>query len=531
MNRRARQDYKVDTSPAHTPAPGRLTRAASPAVLLSLLPRQMAMERPKAAGLVRWFFHTFRKPRPPRGGDGSAGAAIVLDDSDDSDVGAAAAGWGVDGPARLQQSVERRMVPGPDAPLLLCATCRAAGLPARLVRSLQPVPMKRASSKRARGGSKKRHGDMQDGPPGKQKRGAGKEKAMAAPPAAPGPSDSAVDQWLEVHDGGQWCPVDCENGGLVEDRRWFEQRATQPVHCVLAVRAEGLAQDVTEFYASDFYGGGAVRLDEAWWHQLLSEVPKGVQRDAPVDGAPLFAGVSTALDDRGGIAVPGTFAELKGHRVYVAQRHIGKRERVATGVKPAGFVKGEPVYLRSTVQPVRTAAQWRRIGRMPADGAQPIDEQGGFGQWQTTTYVPKPVVDGASSHQSALCLQCSHFPPGRVPVNEFGNVELFEPWMLPPGGRHLMADGAAATAALLGISHARAVVGYEMHRGKAAPAYNGVVVPEEAADLLLMACAQRQHAKAEDAAEARSVVVLSRWKRLLQRLFIHARLSAAEGRE
>ena len=36
-----------------------------------------------------------------------------------------------------------------------------------------------------------------------------------------------------------------------------------------------------------------------------------------------------------------------------------------------------------------------------------------FGEWQTQLYVPEPAVDG------------------KVPRNEYGNVELFKPWMLP----------------------------------------------------------------------------------------------------
>ena len=42
-----------------------------------------------------------------------------------------------------------------------------------------------------------------------------------------------------------------------------------------------------------------------------------------------------------------------------------------------------------------------------------------FGHWQTELYVPPPAVDG------------------KVPRNEFGNVELFKPWMLPKVGSHL----------------------------------------------------------------------------------------------
>ena len=46
-----------------------------------------------------------------------------------------------------------------------------------------------------------------------------------------------------------------------------------------------------------------------------------------------------------------------------------------------------------------------------------------FGAWQTELFVPPPAVDG------------------KVPRNEYGNVELFEPWMLPPGTVHIPING------------------------------------------------------------------------------------------
>jgi xeroderma pigmentosum group C-complementing protein len=46
-----------------------------------------------------------------------------------------------------------------------------------------------------------------------------------------------------------------------------------------------------------------------------------------------------------------------------------------------------------------------------------------FGRWQTDVYVAPPAKDG------------------KVPRNEYGNVELFKPWMLPKGTVHLPVQG------------------------------------------------------------------------------------------
>jgi xeroderma pigmentosum group C-complementing protein len=42
-----------------------------------------------------------------------------------------------------------------------------------------------------------------------------------------------------------------------------------------------------------------------------------------------------------------------------------------------------------------------------------------FGLWQVEDYIPPPAVDG------------------KVPRNEYGNVELYKPCMLPKGTVHL----------------------------------------------------------------------------------------------
>ena len=46
-----------------------------------------------------------------------------------------------------------------------------------------------------------------------------------------------------------------------------------------------------------------------------------------------------------------------------------------------------------------------------------------FGLWQTDVYEAPPAENG------------------KVPRNEYGNVELFKPWMLPKGTVHLPVEG------------------------------------------------------------------------------------------
>lgn len=64
-----------------------------------------------------------------------------------------------------------------------------------------------------------------------------------------------------------------------------------------------------------------------------------------------------------------------------------------------------------------------------------------FGEWQTSTYVPPVAQDGI------------------VPCNEYGNVDLFKPEMLPIGCVHIIEPNAARLCKKLSINYAEAITG------------------------------------------------------------------------
>lgn len=67
-----------------------------------------------------------------------------------------------------------------------------------------------------------------------------------------------------------------------------------------------------------------------------------------------------------------------------------------------------------------------------------------FGEWQTSTYVPPIAQDGI------------------VPCNEYGNVDLFKPEMLPVGCVHIVEPNAVRLCKKLGINYAEAITGTEL---------------------------------------------------------------------
>jgi hypothetical protein len=64
-----------------------------------------------------------------------------------------------------------------------------------------------------------------------------------------------------------------------------------------------------------------------------------------------------------------------------------------------------------------------------------------FGEWQTSTYVPPVAKNGV------------------VPCNEYGNVDLFRPEMLPIGCVHIVESNAVRICKKLNIHYAEAITG------------------------------------------------------------------------
>lgn len=101
-----------------------------------------------------------------------------------------------------------------------------------------------------------------------------------------------------------------------------------------------------------------------------------------------------------------------------------------------------PFLFRECVQTLRSRDTWIKEGRCVRPRQDPYkvvtarpkwDRMTGtvikdrpleiFGFWQTDVYEAPPAENG------------------KVPRNEYGNVELFKPWMLPKGTVHLPLEG------------------------------------------------------------------------------------------
>jgi len=328
-----------------------------------------------------------------------------------------------------------------------------------------------------------------------------------------------MDYWCEVF-VGKWITVDIVNGKS-NCASEMEGRATKPVTYVLADNDFGV-KDVTRRYAANYMTQTRkIRCPQDWLEAALRDitVPKDARTeredkelDASLEAAPM----------------PTTVAGFKAHPLYVLERHLLKFEAIyPPNSLTLGFIKSEPVYARECVHTLLGRTAWLKEGRTVIINQEPYkvvkarpkwDRMTGnkvsdeplelFGRWQTELFVPKPAENGM------------------VPRNEYGNVELFKPWMLPIGCVHLPINTLRGTAKRLNIDAAPAMVGWDFSGGGAHPVYDGYVVAQERSEELMDAWNKDQEDKEERQREKREARVLGNWKKLVKGLIIKQRITA-----
>ncbi|GBE85109.1 Rad4-domain-containing protein [Sparassis crispa] len=380
----------------------------------------------------------------------------------------------------------------------------------------------------------------------------------------PDPTTSPPVFWTEVFSraDARWLPVDPVRC-IVNRRKVFDPTPNasaltksdrnRPVRVenrlvyVLAFEEDGYARDVTPRYARE-YGAKVAKVQQGgrgrqqWWEGILGLVtrPYRLNRDDLEDDELQI----DQLTER----MPTTMTGFKDHPLYVLARHL-RRDEVIHPLREIGKFRGEPVYSRSAVLSLKTAENWMRQGRKVREGCQPMkwvkqramtvnkkraiemalaeqkdkhaaaEEDGGDGfaseggvmqglyaENQTELYVPNPVIDG------------------RVPKNDFGNIDLYVPSMLPAGGTYIPYKGAAKVARQLGFDFAEAVTGFEFKKRRAFPIISGIVVAAENEQTVLEAFWEAEQDAEEKRRAKREEQVLKRWTKLVQGLRIRQRL-------
>ena len=125
---------------------------------------------------------------------------------------------------------------------------------------------------------------------------------------------------------------------------------------------------------------------------------------------------------------------------------------------------------------------------------------------QTSLYVAPPVSNG------------------QIPKNVYGNLDIYVPSMVPPGGTHISNPETSRAARILGIDYADAVTGFSFTGRHGTAITSGAVVATEYQEAVgeVIQAFENERVQAEE--ERRSLEALKMWKRFLVGLRIRERI-------
>ena len=355
--------------------------------------------------------------------------------------------------------------------------------------------------------------------------------------------------WVEAFSAAyqKWVPVDPLVTGTIGKPSQFEPPTSDyenNMAYVIAFEGDGSALDVTRRYAKAYnaktrkYRVEVTKGGSKWWRRLLRMYRKLYTSDRDdVEDAELAAKEAAE-------PMPSNVQDFKDHPYYALERHL-KRNEVVHPKREAGKVKTgklgvggnnktlEPVYRRQDVQIVRSADSWYRLGREIKTGEQPlkrvqprrrreaVSEEDIFGDeensgtpmyagFQTTPYTAPPVVRGI------------------VPKNAYGNLDVYVPSMVPPGGAHIAHPDTARAAKLLGIHYADAVTGFEFRGRHGTAVIKGAVVASEYKQAIEEVIRGFDYEREEEEQARRSSNALKMWRMFLKGLRIRERIKGYE---
>lgn len=352
--------------------------------------------------------------------------------------------------------------------------------------------------------------------------------------------------WVEAFNSAhqKWVPIDPLSTFTINAPEKLEPPFSYMQNSLtyaIAFESDFSAHDVTRRYAKAYnaktlkFRVESTPRGPQWWTRTMKYFtrPSPLPRDATEEAV---LARKTAAE-----GIPKNVQDFKNHPVYVLERHLRHNEVIhpldvvgKVNVGSAMNPRMEPIYRRKNVHTVRSADKWYRLGRDVLAGAQPlkhakpkknrlpslgpddrIDEGEDVGaalyaEFQTELYVPPPVVRG------------------RVPRNAYGNLDVYVPSMVPPGGVHVRHKLASKAARLLGIDFADAVTGFNFKGRHGTAVVQGCVVAAEYAPAVEQAIEGFEYAQVQAEEDARRSESLRLWRRFYLGLRIAQRVNAIE---
>lgn len=444
--------------------------------------------------------------------------------------------------------------------LLLCALLRSAAVETRLICSLQVLPFSAVSKGQTPGNFKPEYvyrtvWPSQELPISSHEdpsnvRWRQSEYAGTAAPVSKSRStkkkiyDSPYPIfWVEVMlpTTDTWIPLDpLVRKTINKPKTGFEPPLSDQLNSmsyVIAFEDTGYAKDVTRRYAQFFNAKTRKQRVEStkhgdyWWSVTMQWFRRFKPRRSKSD----FEEDSELNKRSDNEPMPKNISDFKDHPVFALERHL-RRNEVIWPNEHRGFIsagnkdgKSEKVYHRKNVHVVRSADQWYRRGRDLKIGEQPLkrvatqkrrgmsvdeDEDNEildgtllYAEFQTELYIPPPVVKG------------------RIPKNQYGNLDVYVPSMIPPGAIHLQHPEARNAAKILGIDFTDAVTGFKFKGRQGTAVVNGIVAATEYRDALVASVEALEYERVREHKEKQSMIALSMWKKFMAALRIRQRIN------
>ncbi|XP_072305467.1 DNA repair protein complementing XP-C cells isoform X2 [Eucyclogobius newberryi] len=337
-----------------------------------------------------------------------------------------------------------------------------------------------------------------------------------------------ADEWIEVYldKARSWVCVEVDVG--VAPPQVISQNASRPLTYVISVNGDGFLKDLGIKYDPTWMTSSRKRrVDDEWWEESLQTfLGPDDERDQQEDKE-----LQSKLRNK---PLPVSVTEYKNHPLYALKRHLLKYEAIYPDTATVlGYCRGEPVYSRDCVHTLHSKDTWLKEARTVRLGEQPYKMVKGFsnrsrkarimsenknendlslfGEWQTEDYQPPIAVDG------------------KVPRNDYGNVYLFKPCMLPVGCVHLKLANLNRVARKLDMDAAPAVTGFDFHGGYSHAVTDGYIVCEEHEEILRAGWAEEQEINRQKEKEKREKKALANWTLLVKGLLISERLKKRYG--
>ena len=325
---------------------------------------------------------------------------------------------------------------------------------------------------------------------------------------------NAQNSWIEVKLSGSWETVylpsqTVGNIGIVEET------VDHPLVYVIGIDENGSVKDLSPKYAFKWCTViRKQRIPGSWWSDTLQPYLTDVHADKEdIEIKDLLLGRP----------IPNTISDFKDHPLYALKRHLLKFEAIYPEESQVlGYCNLEPIYARECVHTLHTRETWLKQARIVKKGeeayksvkarpkrGQKAEEERRvdvFGHWQTEVYTPPPVIDG------------------KIQRNEYGNIELFQPSMLPKGACHIQLPGIYKIAKLLDIDCAPAMMGWDFSCGHCHPVIDGIVTAEENRPTLLAAWDQRQDESRKKQQEKKEKKIYERWRLLIRGVLLKERV-------